>query len=94
MPGVLILEAMAQVGGCMVLSMVPDPRKMLVYLTGLDKVRFRRPVLPGDQLIFTVDVLAAKKQLVKVRGEARVENQLCAEAEMTSALIEREEEES
>lgn len=94
MPGVLILEAMAQVGGCMMLSMVPDPKKMLVYLTGIDKVRFRRPVVPGDQLIFTVEVLGMKQTIVKVRGEARVDNQLCTEAEMMSALIPRDEEES
>ena len=82
MPGVLLVEAMAQVGGFMVLADVEDPSRTQVRLTGLDAVRFRRPVVPGDQVVFTVEFVAAKKAIVKVRGEARVEGQLCAEAEI------------
>lgn len=86
MPGVLIVEAMAQVGGFMMLSAVDDPSTRHVRLTGLDAVRFRRPVVPGDQIVFTVEFVAAKRSIVKVRGEARVDGQLCAEAEITSLV--------
>ncbi len=89
MPGVLILEAMAQVGGCMMLSGIPRPEEKLVFLTGLDKVRFRRPVVPGDQLVFTVDFLAARQKLIKVKGEAHVDGKLCAEAEIMSSILDR-----
>lgn len=86
MPGVLLVEAMAQVGGFMMLAEVDDPRRRQVRLTGLDAVRFRRPVVPGDQVIFTVEFVARKKSLVKVRGEARVDGQLCVEAEIMSLI--------
>ena len=86
MPGVLIVEAMAQVGGFMMLTAVDDPSTRHVRLTGLDSVRFRRPVVPGDQIVFTVEFVAAKRSIVKVRGEARVDGQLCAEAEITTLV--------
>ncbi len=86
MPGVLLVEAMAQVGGFMMLAEVDDPRRRQVRLTGLDAVRFRRPVVPGDQVVFTVEFVARKKSLVKVRGEARVDGQLCVEAEIMSLI--------
>lgn len=89
MPGVLIIEAMAQVGGFMVLATIPDPHSKTVYLTGVDKVRFRRPVLPGDQIVFTVEMLQQRAHLVRVRGQARVDGQLCAEAELMSAVLDR-----
>ncbi|KAA0252267.1 MAG: 3-hydroxyacyl-[acyl-carrier-protein] dehydratase FabZ [Acidobacteria bacterium] len=89
MPGVLIVEAMAQVGGCMMLAHVPDPSSKAVYLTGLDKVRFRRPVVPGDQILFTVEMLQQRASLTRVRGEARVDGQLCAEAELMSSILDR-----
>lgn len=82
MPGVLLVEAMAQVGGFMMLSSVDDPSRQQVRLTGLDAVRFRRPVVPGDQVVFTVEFVAARKAIIKVRGEARVDGHLCAEAEI------------
>ena len=86
MPGVLLVEAMAQVGGFMMLAEVDDPRRRQVRLTGLDAVRFRRPVVPGDQVVFTVEFVARKKSIVKVRGEARVDGQLCVEAEIMSLI--------
>lgn len=89
MPGVLIVEAMAQVGGCMMLAHVPDPAMKAVYLTGLDKVRFRRPVVPGDQILFTVEMLQQRASLTRVRGEARVDGQLCTEAELMSSILDR-----
>lgn len=92
MPGVLLLEAMAQVGGCMVLAGTPEPQKKAVYLTAIDKARFRRPVVPGDQVVFSVTWIGKKQSIVRVRGEARVDGQLCVEAEMMSAILDRQEE--
>ncbi len=94
MPGVLILEAMAQVGGLLYLSGLPDPSRKLLYLASLDKVRFRRPVVPGDQLITTVEVKNVKARAIRVWGEARVDGQLCCEAEILSFLADRDSEES
>lgn len=86
MPGVLLIEAMAQVSAFILLSAGEDHSSKQLRLTGLDAVRFRRPVVPGDQVVFTVDFVAAKKSIVKVRGEARVDGQLCAEAEIMSLI--------
>ena len=86
MPGVLLIEAMAQVGGFMMLTAVDDPARRQVRLTGLDAVRFRRPVVPGDQVLFSVEFVAMRRSIVKVRGEARVDGQLCAEAEIMSVI--------
>jgi len=91
MPGVLIIEAMAQVGGCLVLSSLPDPGSKLVYLAGIERARFRRPIVPGDQILFTVEMLTFRHGLVKARGEARVDGHLCAEADMLSSLVDRPE---
>ncbi len=93
MPGVLILEAMAQVGGCLVLAEVADPRSKLCYLSGIDKARFRRPVVPGDQIVFTVERIGGRQNVIKVRGEARVDGHLCTEAEILTTLVDRTEEE-
>ncbi len=89
MPGVLILECMAQVGGCLFFTRESDPSAKLMYLTGVDKARFRRPVLPGDQLVVTAEILAVKSILVKMKAEARVDGALCAEAEFMSGLVNR-----
>lgn len=89
MPGVLVIEAMAQVGGCLVLSEIENPKDKLFYLAGIDKARFRRPVVPGDQIIFTVEILAARHNMIRCRGEARVDGELCAEAEMLSRIMDR-----
>jgi len=86
MPGVLLIEAMARVGGFMMLTAVDDPARRQVRLTGLDAVRFRRPVVPGDQVLFSVEFVAMRRSIVKVRGEARVDGQLCAEAEIMSLI--------
>ncbi len=88
MPGVLILEAMAQVGGCLIFASDPSLKgRKAMYFAGIDKARFRRPVIPGDQLLLTVELLTVRGTFIKVRGEARVEGQLAAEAEMLSSLL-------
>jgi beta-hydroxyacyl-ACP dehydratase FabZ len=86
MPGVLLIEAMAQVGAFMLIAGTGDPSRRQLRLTGLDAVRFRRPVVPGDQVLFTVEFVTMKRSIVKIRGEARVDGQLCAEAEIMSLI--------
>jgi beta-hydroxyacyl-ACP dehydratase FabZ len=87
MPGVLIVEAMAQAGGVLVFASAPEeaPRK-LIYFMAIDKVRFRKPVVPGDQLIFEVEVLKQRAKAVKLAGIAKVQEQIVAEAEMMASM--------
>ncbi len=89
MPGVLILEAMAQTGGMMLLGSERDPNGKLVYFTGIDKAKFRRPVVPGDQLRFEVEMLKARRSIFKMAGKAFVAGKLACEAELTAALMDR-----
>ena len=89
MPGVLVLEAMAQVAGIGLLGIVPEPEKKVMYLTGVDKCRFRRPVFPGDQLRLEAEILGTKMRITRCRAVAMVEGRLCAEAELLSALMDR-----
>ena len=89
MPGVLVLECMAQVGGCLFFAGEAEPEKKLMYLSGVDKVRFRRPVFPGDQLVVVAEILQVRLTLVRMKAEARVDGALCAEGEFMSSLVER-----
>jgi len=89
MPGVLILECMAQVGGCLFFAGEAEPEKKLMYLSGVDKARFRRPVFPGDQLVVVAEIIQVRSTLVRMRAEARVDGVLCAEGEFMSSLVER-----
>ena len=87
MPGVLIIEAMAQVGG--VLAFHSSPKEWagsLVYFMGIDKVRFRKPVVPGDQLRLKLTTIRQKQKVFKMRGEAYVNDTLVAEAELMAAI--------
>ena len=87
MPGVLIVEAMAQVGGVLAFHSIPaDWAGSLVYFMGLDKVRFRKLVVPGDQLRLHLTMLRQKKNIFKMRGEAFVEDTLVAEAELLASI--------
>lgn len=90
MPGVLIIEAMAQVGGCLLLKDVPNKEQKLVYFMGIDKARFRKPIIPGDQIIFELKVLHKRSNTCKLWGEAKVDNQICAEAELLSVMVDKE----
>ena len=90
MPGVLIIEAMAQVGAVLLLRGIPDREKKLVYFAGIDKARFRRPVTPGDQLRFEVVVLKLRSRSARLRGEAFVDGVLVAEAELFSSMVDRD----
>jgi UDP-3-O-[3-hydroxymyristoyl] N-acetylglucosamine deacetylase/3-hydroxyacyl-[acyl-carrier-protein] dehydratase len=89
MPAVLIIEAMAQVGGMLLLNSVDDPNDKLMYFMGIDKAKFRRPVTPGDQLLFQITLLKLRKGTSKMRGEAYVDGQLVAEAELMAAVVDR-----
>ena len=88
-PGVFIIEAMAQTGAVLLFREVPDRENKLMYFTGIDEARFRRPVVPGDQLRLELTVLKYKLGFAKLRGEAYVGDQLVAEATVTSALADR-----
>jgi 3-hydroxyacyl-[acyl-carrier-protein] dehydratase len=89
MPGVLIIEALAQAGAILLFSDIPDRASKLVYFTGIDQARFRRPVVPGDQILLAMDVLKLRTRTCKMRGAATVDGELVAEAEIMSALVER-----
>lgn len=89
MPGVLIIEAMGQTGGVLLLNSVEKPETKVVYFTGLDNIKFRKPVIPGDQLRFTVDMLLFRRGICKMKGEARVDGVLVAEADMTAVVVDK-----
>ncbi len=87
MPGVLIVEAMAQVGGIVLLKL-PDAAGQLALFAGIDGVRFRRPVLPGDQLVITTELLTIRQRRIgKMKARAEVEGQLAAEGELMFSLV-------
>jgi 3-hydroxyacyl-[acyl-carrier-protein] dehydratase len=88
MPGVLILEGMAQVGGILAYYSLPDMiGEKLIYFAGIDKVRFRRPVVPGDQLFFEMMVIKHKGKIWKMAGKALVDKEVAAEAEFMAAFV-------
>ncbi len=89
MPGVLIVEAMAQVGGCLLMDKVERPETMVVYFMAIDGVKFRRPVVPGDQLRMEVTVVQNRGRTVKFRGEAFVDGQLVCEADMMARMVDK-----
>ncbi len=87
MPGVLIVEAMAQVGG-VVLTQMPGMKGKFFAFAGIDKARFRRPVIPGDQLIMSVELLTFKMgRIAKMQGEGKVDGQLTVQAEMLFSVL-------
>lgn len=89
MPGVLILESMAQVGGVLVFKSIPNPWEKLVFLVAIENAKFRRPVRPGDQLRVEMIITRAKGRIGKLRGKAYVEDQLVAQADIMFSLVER-----
>jgi 3-hydroxyacyl-[acyl-carrier-protein] dehydratase len=90
MPGVLIIESMAQTGGLLLLKEVPDREKKLLYFVSIDNARFRRPVVPGDQLRIEMNVLAWRNGFCKLEGRATVEGQLAAEATLMCKMVDLE----
>ncbi len=89
MPGVLIVEAMAQVGGMLMMGAVENAQDKVVYFMSLDRVKFRRPVVPGDQLRLELELLRLRGKTCKMRGEAFVEGTKVAEANLMAAVVDR-----
>lgn len=87
MPGVLIIESMAQTGGLLLLQEVPDREKKLLYFVAIDNARFRRPVVPGDQLRLEMNVLAWRNGFCKLEGRATVQAELAAEATLMCKMV-------
>ena len=90
MPGVLIVEALAQAGAVLLLREIPDRESKLVFFAGIDGARFRRPVVPGDELRLEVSVLSLRKTIGKMAAKAYVGDQLVAEATLLASLVDRE----
>jgi len=87
MPGVLILEGMAQVGGIMAFYANPEAiGKKLLFFAGIDKARFRKPVVPGDQLIFTLELIKQKRSIMVMSAKATVDDQVVAQAELMASF--------
>jgi len=89
MPGVLIVEAMAQTGGLLLMDKLDDPEKKVVYFMTMDEVKFRRPVTPGDTLTLEVELLQARRDVVRMKGHARVDGAVVAEAEFKARIMEK-----
>jgi UDP-3-O-[3-hydroxymyristoyl] N-acetylglucosamine deacetylase/3-hydroxyacyl-[acyl-carrier-protein] dehydratase len=89
MPGVLIIEAMAQVGGLLLMDAIENPENKVVYFMSLDNVKWRRPVTPGDQIRFELEMLQLRRHVCRMRGVGRVDGQVVAEAEMMARIVDR-----
>jgi UDP-3-O-[3-hydroxymyristoyl] N-acetylglucosamine deacetylase/3-hydroxyacyl-[acyl-carrier-protein] dehydratase len=90
MPGVLIIEAMAQAGGVLLLNGIENPGDKLVFFTGINNVKFRKTVVPGDQLVFELQMVARRSKVIQMRGQAFVDGALVAEGDFTAAIVDRE----
>ena len=90
MPGVLIIEGMAQTGGLLLLLEIPDREKKLLYFAAVDEARFRRPVVPGDQLRMEVTVLKYRPSFCRLKGVATVNGEVVAEAVLRCMLVDRD----
>lgn len=90
MPGVLIIEAMAQTGGVLLLNSFPNPEEKLVYFMQINNAKFRKPVVPGDQLHIEIELTNKKSKVVMMKGRAYVEGNLVSEAEFMAGIVDRE----
>lgn len=90
MPGVLIIEAMAQTGGLLLLKEVPDRERKLLYFVAIDDARFRRPVVPGDTLRIEMHVVSWRLSMCKIRGMASVNGEVAAEATLMCKMVDRD----
>jgi beta-hydroxyacyl-ACP dehydratase FabZ len=89
MPGVLIVESMAQVGGMLMMDELDRPDDKVVYFLGLDNVKFRRPVVPGDQIRTEVEMLQVRGRTCRIKGMAYVAGQVACEAEMLAMVVDK-----
>jgi 3-hydroxyacyl-[acyl-carrier-protein] dehydratase len=92
MPGVLVVEAMAQAGGIIMMAEMPDRHEKLVVFTGIERAKFRRPVTPGDQLRIEVEVLSFRPRAGRIQGVALVDGKKACEATLTCQVVTRERE--
>lgn len=90
MPGVLIVEAIAQTGGILLLNGSENPGNKLVYFMAINNVKFRKPVTPGDQLVLDVEMVSRRTKVIQIRGRAFVDGNLVAEGDFTAAIVDRE----
>ena len=91
MPGVLIMEAIAQTGGILIHQSIPDPEGKLFFFSKIDKVKFRKPVVPGDQMRLEVDIIKLRSRICHAQGRAYVDGELVAEGEVFASLVSVEE---
>jgi len=89
MPGVLIIEAMGQVGGLLLMDTVDKPEDYVVYFMALDNVKWRRPVVPGDQIVFELEMVQFRRHVCRMKGRGTVDGQLVAEADLMARIVER-----
>ena len=89
MPGVLILEALAQAAGIWLLKAAPDPRWVEIRVVGFDEAKFRRPVVPGDQLIMELVIVNRRSRMAQMTAKAYVDGELTAEAELSAAIVDK-----
>ena len=94
MPGVLVIEAMAQAGGALLLTEIPDRDSKLMVFTGIERAKFRRPVVPGDQLRIEINVLQWKTRAVRLEGRATVDGKLACEGTVMCQLVPRRRQEA
>lgn len=87
MPGVLVMEAIAQAGGILLYHSIPDPENKFVFLSKIDKAKFRKPIIPGDQIRIEVDILKLKNRICQIMGKALVEGEIAAEGEILAAVL-------
>jgi 3-hydroxyacyl-[acyl-carrier-protein] dehydratase len=90
MPGVLIVEALAQAGGILLFHSIPDPERKFVVLSKISNARFRKPVVPGDQLILEAEILKLKSRFCHLKGRATVDGEVAAEGELVAGLLDLE----
>ena len=91
MPGVMIVEAMAQTGGVLIMQEFDNIEDYVIFFMTIDKVKFRKPVIPGDQLRMEIEVLMFRRKICKLKGRAFVDGQLAASAEFSSMLVKKDE---
>jgi 3-hydroxyacyl-[acyl-carrier-protein] dehydratase len=86
MPGVLVMEAIAQAGGILLHYSIPEPENKFVFLSKIDKAKFRKPIIPGDQIRIEVDILKLKNRICQIRGKALIEGEVAAEGEILAVV--------
>lgn len=91
MPGVLIVEAIAQAGGILLYHSIPDPDKKIVVLSKIDEAKFRKPVVPGDQLRLEAEIIKLKTRICQIRGKALVDGEVVVEGNIIASLLNFEE---